>query len=353
MASDDQEKTEEPTPKKIDDARKEGNVPKSQDVSGLFTLFIASLTLLALLSFFREEFFQLFQHLLQLNHSDINQKDIVPIAITVIKTFLLTAVIFAVPVAIAGILGAFAQFGFIFTTKPLVPDLKKLDPIKGLGNLFSLKKAIEGLKVTLKSMVTLAVGFYLFFQFIQELPTVTLFPLFQQMEWLMEKVIIIAFSMIFVTFIFAIADLLIVRKQYFDKLKMSKQEVRDEYKNLEGDPLIKQKIRQIQMEMSQKRMMSEIPTADVVVTNPTHYSIALRYDKERDHVPRVVAKGVDHLAFKIREIAVKHRIEIVENKPLARGLYKAVEVDEFIPDEFFQAVAEVLAYVYKAEKDKR
>ncbi|EJF07535.1 Flagellar biosynthesis protein FlhB [Thiovulum sp. ES] len=353
MAADDQEKTEEPTPKKIEDARKEGNVPKSQDISGLFTLFVASLTLLALIGIFRDDFFQFFQHIFLLNHEDINRENILQIAFETFKVFLLTAVIFAVPVAIAGVLGAVAQFGFIFTTKPLIPDLKKLDPIKGLGNLFSLKKAIEGLKITLKSMVTLAVGFWLFFQFIQELPTVSLFPLFQQMGWLAEKVVIIAFTMIFVTFVFAIADLLIVRKQYFDKLKMSKQEVKDEYKNLEGDPMIKQKIRQIQMEMSQKRMMSDIPTADVVVTNPTHYSIALRYDKSKDHVPRVVAKGVDHLAFKIREVANKHNIRIVENVALARGLYKVVEVDEFIPDEFFQTVAELLAYVYREDKKNR
>jgi flagellar biosynthetic protein FlhB len=350
MAADDQEKTEEATPKKIEDARKEGNVPKSQDTSGLFTLFVASLTLLALISIFRDQFFKFFQYIFLINHEDISREGIIPIALQSFKVFLITAVIFAVPVAIAGILGAVAQFGFIFTTKPLIPDLKKLDPIKGLGNLFSLKKAIEGLKITLKSMVTLGVGFWLFFKFIQELPTVTLFPLFQQIEWLAEKTVIIAFTMIFVTFVFAIIDLLIVRKQYFDKLKMSKQEVKDEYKNLEGDPLIKQKIRQIQMEMSQKRMMTDLPTADVIVTNPTHYSIALRYDKQKDHVPRVIAKGVDNLAFKIREVANKHNIRIIENPPLARGLYKAVEVDEFIPDEFFQAVAELLAYVYKEEK---
>jgi len=347
--ADDQEKTEEATPKKIEDARKEGNVPKSQDISGLFTLFVASLTLLALLFLIRDEFFRLFQHILQINHFDVNRENIIQISIAIIKVFLVTAVLFAVPVAIAGILASVAQFGFIFTTKPLQPDLKKLDPIKGLANLFSIKKAIDGLKITAKSMTTLGVGFWLFWKFIQELPTVILFPLYQQMEWLMEKIIIIAFTMLLVTFVFAILDLLIVRKQYFDKLKMSKQEIKDEYKNMEGDPLVKQKIRQIQMQMSQKRMMSEIPTADVVITNPTHYSVALRYDKEKDHVPRVVAKGVDNMAFRIRKIAAEHKIRIVPNPPLARGLYKAVEVDEFIPDEFFQAVAEILAYVYKMD----
>jgi flagellar biosynthetic protein FlhB len=350
--ADDQEKTEEATPKKIEDARKEGNVPKSQDVSGLFTLFIASLTLLTLLLLFKEEFFQLFQYILQFNPDNLTKLNLFHLVFATIKVFLLTAVIFAIPVAIAGILGNVAQFGFIFTTKPLTPDLNKLNPIKGFGNLFSLKKAIDGLKITLKAFVTLGIGFWLFFQFIQELPTVALFPLHQQMDWLLKKIIIIAFTMILVTAFFAIADLLIVRKQYFDKLKMSKQEIKDEYKNMEGDPHIKQKIRQIQMEMSRKRMISDVPTADVVITNPTHYSVALRYDKEKDQIPRVIAKGIDNMALQIRKIAKEHNIEIVENPPLARGLYKAVEVEEHIPDEFFKAVAEILAYVYKQRNQK-
>ncbi len=348
--ADDQEKTEEATPKKIEDAKKNGNVPKSQDVSGLFALFVASLSLVALFSLFTDEFFKLFIDSFHITHDQLTRQNILYISILTFKTFIFTALLFAVPVAIAGIIGTIAQFGFIFTTKPLEPNLSKLDPIKGLGNLFSLKKAIEGIKITLKSMVVLGVGFWLFWQFITELPTIILFPLNQQVDWLVEKSLIIIFTMLLVTGVFAIIDLFIVRKQYFDQLKMSKQEIKDEYKNMEGDPLIKHKIRQIQMQMSRKRMISAIPTADVIVTNPTHYSVALRYDKEKDNVPRVVAKGVDHMAFQIRKIASQYNIRIVENPPLARSLYKAVEVDQFIPDEFFQTVAELLAYVYKLNK---
>jgi len=347
--ADDQEKTEEPTSKKIEDARKEGNVPKSQDISGLFTLFVASLTLLALLLFFKEEFFQLFQYILQFNPHNLSKLNLFHLIFATIKVFLLTAVIFAIPVAIAGILGNVAQFGFIFTTKPLTPDLNKLNPIKGFGNLFSLKKAIDGLKITLKAFVTLGIGFWLFFQFIQELPTVALFPLHQQMDWLLKKIIIIAFTMILVTAFFAIADLLIVRKQYFDKLKMSKQEIKDEYKNIEGDPQVKGRIRQIQREMSKKSMLKDVQESDVVITNPTHYAVAIRYDKTKDDAPRVIAKGVDNLALKIKEIAREYNIMIVENPPLARELYKLVEIDELIPQKLYKAVAEVLAFVYKAK----
>jgi len=318
-------------------------------MSGLFTLFVAVLTFLGLLFLLKEQFFNLFKYVLQISPEDLNRENIFSIFFVVIKVFLLTAVLFTIPVAIAGVLGALAQFGFIFTTKPLVPDLKKLDPIKGLGNLFSMKKAIEGVKITFKSFITLGIGFYLFWGFIQELPTVTLFPLYEQIGWLMEKVVIIVFAMLFVTAVFAIIDTLIVRYQYFQKLKMSKQEIKDEYKNMEGDPLIKAKIRQIQMQMSQKRMMNDIPEADVVITNPTHYSVALRYDKKKDQVPRVIAKGVDNMAFQIRKIAKEHNVRIMENPPLARALYKDVEIDEFIPDSFFQTVAELLAYVYKLD----
>ncbi len=350
--ADDQEKTEDATPKKLEDARKDGNVPKSQDVSGLSALFVASLTLLVLYSLFREEFYKLFIDSLTISHEELTRQNILYIAFLSFKTFIFTALIFAIPVAIAGVLGTVAQFGFIFTTKPLEPNLSKLDPIKGLGNLISLRKFIESIKISLKSFVTIGMGFWLFWEFIQELPTVIMFPLVQQIDWLFEKSLIIIFSMLLITAFFAIIDLFVVRKEYFDKLKMSKQEIKDEYKNMEGDPLIKQKIRQIQMQMSRKRMISEIPTADVIVTNPTHYSVALRYDKEKDHVPRVIAKGVDHMAFQIRKIAADHKIRIIENPPLARSLYKAVDIDQFIPDEFFQAVAELLAYVYKLDNKK-
>jgi len=258
----------------------------------------------------------------------------------------------AVAVAIAGIIGAVAQFGFLFTTKSITPDLKKIDPIKGMKNLFSLKKLLEGVKVTLKSFTTLGVGFIFFFYFIVELPTVALFGLHDQLEWLKDKMMIIAFVMLFIIFVFAIIDIVIVRKQYFDGLKMSKQEIKDEMKNMEGDPLIKSKIRQIQMQASRKRMMAEVPNADVVITNPTHYAVAIKYDEEKAHAPIVLAKGVDNIAMQIKKIARENSVHIVQNPPLARSLYKEVEVDQAIPEALFGAVAEVLAYVYKMNKGK-
>ena len=344
--ADDQEKTEEPTQKKIEDARKEGNVPKSQDTSGVITLFVAILAVLLLFPYMAKHMIILFQYYFSIIGTPLDKLYMMDIAIVTMREFLLIIMPLATAVAVAGVIAAMAQFGFLFTTKAIMPDFKKINPIKGAKNLFSLKKMIEGVKITFKAFTTLGVGFIFFFFFIKELPTVALFGLPDQLDWLVEKMIIIALSMLFIIFIFALIDLIIVRKQYFDGLKMSKQEVKDEMKNMEGDPLIKSKIRQKQMEMSGQRMMAEVPDADVVITNPTHYAVALKYDDTK-HAPVIIAKGMDHVAQQIKKIARENEVHIVQNPPLARSLYNEVDLDQPIPEALYAAVAEVLAYVYK------
>ena len=348
--ADDAEKTEEPTDKKIEDARKEGNVPKSQDASGVITLFVAILAFLMLFPFMTQHIVILFQYYFSLIGTPLDALFMIDIAIVTIREFLLIIIPLAVAVAVAGVVAALAQFGFLFTTKAIMPDFKKIDPIKGIANLFSMKKLIDGVKITFKSFTTLGVGFIFFFYFITELPTVALFSLADQLDWLKDKAIIIAFVMLLIIFLFAVIDVIIVRKQYFDGLKMSKQEIKDEMKNMEGDPLIKSKIRQIQMQASRKRMMSQVPTADVVITNPTHYAVAIKYDEDKFKAPVVVAKGVDNIAMQIKKIARENNVHIVQNPPLARSLYAEVDLDKAIPQTLFAAVAEVLAYVYKMNK---
>jgi len=348
--ADDQEKTEEPTPKKIEDARKEGNVPKSQDTSGVITLFVAILATLMLFPYMAKHMLLLFQYYFSLIGMPLDKLFMVEIAIVTIREFLLIIMPLAISVAISGVIAALAQFGFLFTTKAIMPDFKKIDPIKGTKNLFSMKKLIEGVKITFKSFTTLGVGFVFFFYFIVELPTVALFGLADQLEWLKDKMIIIAFVMLLIIFVFAMIDIIIVRKQYFDGLKMSKQEVKDEMKNMEGDPLVKSKIRQIQMQASRKRMMAEVPNADVIITNPTHYAVAIKYDEQKSHAPLVIAKGMDNIALQIKKIARENSVHIVQNPPLARSLYAEVDVDKPIPEALFGAVAEVLAYVYKMNR---
>jgi len=348
--ADDAEKTEEPTSKKIEDARKEGNVPKSQDVSGVIGLFVAILSLLMLFPFMSEHMILLFKYYFSLVGTPLDKLFVIDVAIVTMREFLLIVLPLATAVAIAGVVGAVSQFGFLFTTKAIMPDFKKIDPIKGIKNLFSLKKLIEGIKITLKAFTTLGVGFLMFFYFIQELPTVALFTFADQLFWLRDKIIVIAFVMLLIIFVFALIDIIIVRKQYFDGLKMSKQEIKDEMKNMDGNPEIKAKIRQLQMQAARKRMMSEVPNADVVITNPTHYAVAIKYDDKKASAPIVVAKGVDNIATQIKKIARENNVHIVQNPPLARSLYAEVDVEKPIPEALFGAVAEVLAYVYKMNK---
>ena len=348
--ADDAEKTEEPTDKKIEDARKEGNVPKSQDTSGVITLFVAILAVLMLFPFIADHMTNLFKYYFSLVGTPLTKPFMLDVAIVTFKEILLMVIPLALAVAISGVIAGLAQFGFLFTTKPLIPDFKKLDPIKGAKNLFSLKKVIEGVRITFKAYTTLGVGFIFFFFFIEELPTVALFNLHDQLDWLKDKMILIALVMLLVIFVFALIDIIIVRKQYFDGLKMSKQEIKDEMKSLEGDPLIKSKIKQKQMEISRQRMMAEVPNADVVITNPTHYAVAIKYDEEKTRAPVIVAKGMDNMAQQIKKIARENNVHIVQNPPLARSLYAEVEVEKPIPEALFGAVAEVLAYVYKMNK---
>ena len=348
--ADDAEKTEEPTDKKIEDARKEGNVPKSQDTSGVITLFVAILAVLMLFPFIADHMTQLFKYYFSLVGTPLDKNFMLDIAVVTFREVLLMVLPLALAVAVAGVIAALAQFGFLFTTKAIMPDFKKIDPIKGTKNLFSMKKMIEGVKITFKAFTTLGIGFIFFFIFIKDLPTVALFGLADQLDWLKDKMIIIALVMLLVIFVFALIDIVIVRKQYFDGLKMSKQEIKDEMKNMEGDPLIKSKIKQKQMEISRQRMMAEVPNADVIITNPTHYAVAIKYDEEKTRAPVVVAKGMDKMAQQIKKIGRENNVHIIQNPPLARSLYAEVEIDKPIPEALFGAVAEVLAYVYKMNK---
>ncbi len=351
--ADDQEKTEEPTSKKIEDARKEGNVPKSQDVSSFITLVVAIFTFLALFPFMQKHLVKLYIYYQSFIGVDLTKNIVIQISLITFREVLLVVLPLALAVALSGLLAGFLQFGFLFSTKPLVPDFKKINPIKGLKNLLSIKKLVETIKVVIKVALVLLLAYYFLFDFTKELPAVVYISIFDQLLWLKEKAVLLGSVMLILFFFLALFDLFFVRYNYFKDLKMSKQEVKDEYKQMEGDPQIKARIRRIQMEMTKKRMMQEIPNADVVITNPTHFAVALRYDKEKENAPKVLAKGADYLALKIKEIARNHDIQIIENPPLARELYKKCELNDMIPETLYKAVAEVLAFVYKTSKSKR
>ncbi len=347
--ADDAEKTEEPSSKKLEDAKNEGNVPRSQDTSAFITLVVAVVVVYFATSFLTSRIELLYRYYISFVGVEMTPNTAYLIGLNTLKELVLMVIPIAAVVALSGILASVVQFGFVFTTKPLTPDLKKIDPIKGFGKLFSVKKLIEGVKITAKVSIVFGIAFYFLIQYTHELPTVINFSLQGQIGWLIEKIIMLVAIMLMILFVLAMVDLMIVRLQYFKDLRMSKQEVKDEYKQMEGDPQVKGRIKKLQMEMAQKRMMADIPSADVIITNPTHYAVALRYDKDKENAPRLIAKGVDNMAIKIKEIARKNMIQIVENPPLARELYAKCDLDELIPENFYKAVAEVLAFVYKSK----
>ena len=351
MANNDEEKTEDATPKKIEDTKKKGNVPKSMEVTGAVILFVGSLYLL----FFSSHSLVLIKKILLYTYGFIGQEINSDVLYTITYTLVITLVEVLAPIFILVVLFAFlsnySQFGFILN--PLKIDLQKLDPIKGLGSLFALKKFIEAFKLTIKLSIIIIVMVLLFIFTYKSFLTMMDQDINASLFSMMNLIGYFLATILLIIGIFAILDFYFTRHFYFKSLKMSKQEIKDEYKNMDGDPLVKSRIRKIQMEMAQKRMMSNVPEADVVITNPTHYAIALQYDNKTNSAPRVVAKGIDFLALKIKDIAKENDIPIIENPALARALHAQLEIDMEIPDEFYKTVAEIFSYVFELKKKKR
>jgi flagellar biosynthetic protein FlhB len=224
--------------------------------------------------------------------------------------------------------------------------LEKIDPISGFKNVFSGKKFIGALKLALKLIIIFVVMIVVLVLVWDDIIAMMSKDIKSSLDSMMFLTMYFVFAILFIIFIFAIIDFVFVTFYYFKGLKMSKQEIKDEYKNMEGSPEVKQRIRQIQMELSSRQMLQNVPDADVVITNPTHYAVALHYDSKEQNAPKVVAKGVDFLAFKIKEIAREYSIRIIEDPSLARALYEQVDLDREIPQEFYKAVAELLRLVY-------
>lgn len=343
----DDNKTEQPTPKKIEDARKKGNVPKSREVVGFAGLLIAVIVLLFYLKYVTVTLERLFEFYYSFIDKEVTVEVIYQIVLVSAKELLiLFAPIFGALMLIA-VISNIAQFGFLLV--PLKIDFKKLDIISGIKRLFSPKTFVTGFITTFKVFIAFGVGAYLFYNFLMELPKLELMSLFEQIKWFEDKAILLIFSLLGVFFIFAAIDFAYQRYTYFKSLKMTKQEVKDEHKQQDGNPEVKARMRQIMMKRYKEMMMNDVGNADVVVTNPTHYAVAIKYDKNEAKAPMVIAKGIDHMAIRIKEIARENDVEIVENPPLARELYKTTEVGETIPEELYKAVAEVLAYVYRVK----
>lgn len=349
--ADEEEKTEEPTQKKIDDAKEKGNVPKSMEVTGAAVLLFGSIYLL----FFSGFTFDSIKKLMLFSYGFMGQEMNETVFYSIAYTFVMTAVkallpIFALVVLLA-LITNWSQFGFLVT--PLKIDLQKLDPIKGMKNVFALKKALEALKLTLKLLIIIVVMFIVLALTHKAFLAMMDKEFYATFNTIVELIIYFLAAILLIIILFAIIDFFFTRHYYFKSLKMSKQEIKDEFKNMEGDPQVKGRIRKIQMQMHQKRMMNDVPDADVVITNPSHYAVALRYDNTKDNAPKVVAKGIDFIALKIKDIARENDIPIIENPALARSLHSQIEVDQEIPGEFYKALAEIFSYVFELKKNKR
>ena len=349
----DGEKTEEPTAKKLEDARKKGQVMRSTEVVTAATLLVFFLMLKVFVGFIGNRFISSFHKTLGSIGDYTSEPFNTNMARTFIRSYLWDFVVAAFPIMIAGfvvtIVSILFQVKWKVTTEPLKPKFDKFNPVSGMKRLFSKDKIMDLLKSTAK-VIILAYVVYSYLK--DQWPLIFKmysYTLPQAIAVIGDTVISVGIRISLFFAAIAVFDLFYQKWKFHQDMMMSKQEVKDEYKNSEGDPKIKSQQRQRMQQASQRRMMQDLPNADVVITNPTHLAVAIRYDKEAHEAPVVVAKGADYLAQKIKDVARANAVEIVENKPLARMLYHNVEIGAEIPPELYQMVAEVLAYVYSLQ----
>ena len=288
-----------------------------------------------------KEFFQ------QMMLEELTEENLQVMIYEVLKMMGLTLAPVLATAVVAGFIANIMQVGFMFTTESIQFKLDKLDPIKGAKRIFSVRALVELLKSILKISIVGFVAFFVLWNRMDEIIVLSHLPVSDAIVLIADISVKVGLYAAIALFCIAILDYMYQKYDFEKNIRMSKQDIKDEYKNSEGDPLIKSKIKQKQREMAMQRMMQEVPNADVVITNPTHFAIALKYDETKSDAPLVVAKGVDFVAQKIKYIAKENDVIMVENRPLARALYDQTEVGQAIPEEFFKAVAEILAFVYK------
>ncbi len=345
------DKTEEATPKKLSDARKEGQVAKSQELSTAVMLLALFVILKAAVGYIGTRFLRYYLDTYQA--IDVySVEDFTPsIASAFLRNGLVEVLLICLPVFAVAVAAAFAvsiaQVKWEVTAKPLKPKFDKFNPLKGFKRIFSKDKVVE----LVKAVIKIALIFYLAYSDLEEAAGAVVslydFGLEQAVVYIGNFVINLGIKISTVYLVVGLADYIYQKFKFKKDLRMSKQEVKDEYKKQEGDPQVKGRIKSKMREVSQRRMMQKLPEADVVITNPTHFACAIKYDKEVAEAPVLIAKGADYVAQKIKDAAKEYDIPIVENKPLARMLYYNVDLDSEIPQELYQMTAEVLAYVYR------
>lgn len=349
-----EEKTEQPTQKKKKDARERGQVAKTNEFStallllgGFSTLYLLADYLVAEIFGFTSEFFSDRMYAL-----DFTMADIHPFFINIVWQGVRLVGPFMAAALVIGLVSQAAQVGFLFTTKPLQPKLERINPLSGFKRIFSKRAIVELLKALLKIVLVGWVTWILLRNKLSVFPDLTLLHPAEAVAIVGRMVFQIGLWIGILLVVIAAADYSFQRFELRRNLMMTKKEVREELKESEGDPLLRSRMRQRQREIASRRMMAEVPTADVVVTNPTHLAVALRYDASREHAPVVVAKGAGRVAERIKAIAEEHDIPVVEDVWLARTLYHTVAVGTVIPETLYKAVAELLAFVYRLKRKR-
>jgi len=346
------EKTEKATAKKRRDTRRKGQVRRSTEVNTTFCAIVMFGLLFAIWPWYVEQMLSVFRiHLStqSILHASggMNHNEVMGLMIRVLFSFFGTVFPVLGAAVVAGIAVNLLQVGYLFTTEPLKLKLNKLNPVNGFKQMLSPKKLVDLVKNLLKVFAVGYVAYTEYMNLLEKFGTYLGQDIYTSFIDIMRSAFLMALRMCLVMVFIAVADFLYQWWKYEKDIRMTKQEVKDEYKMMEGDPKIKSKIRQKQMQMSAMRMMSKVPEADVVITNPTHYAVALAYDDKVSGAPSVVAKGQDYIARKIREVALENGVEIVENPPLAQSLYAMCEVGDEIPEDLYQAVADILVFVYR------
>ena len=344
-----QERTEKATPKRRQEARKKGQVAQSREIPSVMILMTA-------MAFFYFAGSWILGNLSQVIGGVYGQLDTLRLdavsevsafSVDIFKKALLILIPFFVPILIAGLAGNISQIGFEMHGEPMRPKLTKLNPISGLKKLVSLRSLVELVKSIFKIAFIGGIAFGIIKKETTAMPTLMQQEVFDILLFIGRVAFKILFFVCLALIILAFLDYAYQRWQYEQSLKMTKQEVKDERKQSEGDPKVKGRIRRVQLELARRRMMEAVPEADVVITNPVHLAVALKFDAAKMIAPTIVAKGSGYVAERIKEIAKNHQVPVIENKPLAQALHKMAEIGDFIPVELYRAVAEVLAYVYR------
>lgn len=350
------EKTEPATEKKLKDAREEGKVAKSKELTAAFDLIVLFLVLKIFISFVGGNLIGLFSvvykkmpDFLKEAQEQISSVSVSHYLNNVILQFLLTVLPFFVFGVAITILVSIIQVGFKISTKPMAPKLSKFNPINGFKRMFSKDSLFELFKSIFKIGIIAYVAYTAVKDHENDIFILYDIPLNRALLLVGDIIINTGLKISIVYLVVGIADFVYNKHKFNEDMKMTKQEVKDEYKNTEGDPQIKGRQKRKMQEASQRRMMQDVPKADVVITNPTHFAVAVKYDANENSAPVVVAKGQDYVAMKIKEIAKENDVEIVENKPLARMLFHNVDIGAEIPPELYQSVAEILAMIYKTK----